>query len=118
MTAKDPMSLPRVVIVTRKTPFELLLERWGTHTQAAFYLESRGQRMQDYELAHERFTHALHTVLRQLPVTRRQTRVDRAYLDRFLFAPDDVVAFVGQDGLVANAAKYLNGQLAVGVNPD
>jgi NAD kinase len=114
----EAMSLPRVVIVTRKTPFELLLERWGTHTQAAFYLESRGQRMQDYELAHERFLAALQTVLRQLPVTRRQTRVDRTHLDRFLFAPDDVVAFVGQDGLVANAAKYLQGQLAIGVNPD
>ena len=105
-------------MVTRKTPFELLLERWGTHTQAAFYLESRGQKMKDYELAHERFETALHTVQRQLPVNRRQTRVDRVHLDRFLFAPDDIVVFVGQDGLVANAAKYLRGQLAIGVNPD
>lgn len=114
----EPASLPRVVVVTRKTPFELLLERWGTHTQAAFYLESRGQRMADYELAHERFLAALQTVQRQLPVTRRQTRVDRSHLDRFLFSPDDIVAFVGQDGLVANAAKYLRGQLALGINPD
>ncbi len=114
----DQMSLPRVVTVTRKTPFELLLERWGTHTQAAFYLETRGQRMQDYEHAHLRFESALQTVQRQLPVTRRQTRVDRTHLDRFLFEPADVVVFVGQDGLVANAAKYLRGQLAIGINPD
>ena len=31
-------------------------------------------------------------------------------LDRFLFEPEDVVVAVGQDGLVANVAKYLDGQ--------
>ncbi len=39
-------------------------------------------------------------------------------LDRFLFAPDDLVLIVGQDGLVANVAKYLDGQHTVGINPD
>lgn len=41
----------------------------------------------------------------------------RADLDRLLFAPDDVVVPVGQDGLVANVAKYLDGQPVIGVNP-
>src|SRR6202035_353153 len=31
---------------------------------------------------------------------------------------DDVVVAVGQDGLVANVAKYLDGQPVLGVNPD
>jgi hypothetical protein len=44
--------------------------------------------------------------------------VDRQELDRFLFAPDDVVVVVGQDGLVPNVAKYLEGQLTIGINPD
>jgi hypothetical protein len=44
--------------------------------------------------------------------------VDRDDRDRSLFAPEDVVVVVGQDGLVPNAAKYLNGQLAIGINPD
>ena len=35
-----------------------------------------------------------------------------------LFAPDDIVAVVGQDGLVANAAKYLHGQPVLGFNPE
>jgi hypothetical protein len=39
-------------------------------------------------------------------------------LARFLFAPDDVVIVVGQDGLVANVAKYLDGQRVIGINPD
>jgi hypothetical protein len=48
----------------------------------------------------------------------RRIRVDRADLARFVFEPSDLVVAVGQDGLVANAAKYLAGQLVLGVNPD
>jgi hypothetical protein len=44
--------------------------------------------------------------------------VDRTDLDRFLFEPDDVIVTVGSSGLVANVAKYLDGQPVVGVNPD
>ena len=33
-------------------------------------------------------------------------------------SPDDVVVVVGQDGLVANVAKYLDGQPVIGVNPE
>jgi hypothetical protein len=39
-------------------------------------------------------------------------------LSRFLFEPDDVVVCVGQDGLVANVAKYLSGQLVMGIYPE
>lgn len=109
---------PRLVLVTRKTPLELLLERHGTLAQARFYLESRGQPLVPYEQAHQRLSAGLEQVLAAIPADRRRTRVDRAELDRFLFAPDDVVLVVGQDGLVANAAKYLRGQLTVGLNPD
>lgn len=37
---------------------------------------------------------------------------------RFLFAPEDLVVVVGQDGLVANVAKYLHGQPVIGVDPE
>ena len=53
-----------------------------------------------------------------MPLTWRQARVERGDLDRFLFAPEDVVVVVGQDGLVANAAKYLAGQPVVGIDTD
>ncbi len=52
-----------------------------------------------------------------MPLDWRQALVRRPDLDRFLFAPEDVVVAVGQDGLVANVAKYLDGQPVVGVNP-
>ncbi|MBI3965042.1 MAG: hypothetical protein HY329_05340, partial [Chloroflexi bacterium] len=109
---------PRIVLVTRKTPLELLLEQHGTLGQARFYLQSRGQDTRWHEESHERFVAGLATVQAAIPADQRRVRVDRADLDRFLFAPDDVVVMVGQDGLVPNTAKYLRGQAAIGINPD
>jgi NAD kinase len=108
----------RVVVVTRKTPLELLIQRWGTYGQAKFYLSTRGQTIDRQEELHARLEGGVRSVLAAMPSDQRVTRVDRDALDRFLFAPDDVVAIVGQDGLVPNVAKYLSGQLTFGVNPD
>lgn len=44
--------------------------------------------------------------------------IDRSFLPNFVFGPEDVVVVLGQDGLVANTMKYLDGQPVVGVNPD
>lgn len=53
-----------------------------------------------------------------LPLDWRRGQVERADLDRFVFGPEDVIIAVGQDGLVANAAKYLDGQPVIGINPE
>jgi hypothetical protein len=108
----------RVVLVTRKTPLELLIERYGTRGQAAFDVRSRGQDLGRQEEIHERFCEGLNAVIATIPPDRHRARVDRDALDRFLFAPDDLIVMVGQDGLVPNTAKYLQGQLAIGINPD
>jgi hypothetical protein len=104
--------------VTRKTPLQLLRERHGTLAQAEFYLRSRGEEVREYREAHERLESGLSEALACLPADQRRALVDRDQIDRFLFAPDDVVVVVGQDGLVPNVAKYLSGQLTVGINPD
>jgi NAD kinase len=109
--------VPRVVVVTRSTPYEALLERHATRGQAKFFLESRGEDIDAVEAAHRRFQDALGTVLQAIPTAWRRTQVDRRDLDRFLFEPDDVLVAVGQDGLVANMAKYLDGQPVIGINP-
>lgn len=111
-------TLPRVVIVTRKTPLQLLQERHGTIAQAEFYLRSRGDDVREYREAHDRLESGLHEVIASLSSDQRRTLVDRDQIDRFLFAPDDLVVVVGQDGLVPNVAKYLDGQLTIGINPD
>ena len=108
---------PRVVVVSRPGELEELIARHGTMQQARFFLASRGQ---DAALASERQTlldAALHAVQAAVPLSWRRARVLRHELDRFLFEPEDLVVAVGQDGLVANVAKYLSGQPVAGVNP-
>ena len=110
--------LARAVVVTRPTEYDELLARHGTRGQAEFFLATRGRSLEELEERHQRQEAALRTVLGDIPPSWRRTRVAREDLDRFLFQPDDVVIAVGQDGLVANVAKYLDGQPVVGVNPD
>ncbi|GGV13918.1 hypothetical protein GCM10010275_63950 [Streptomyces litmocidini] len=113
------MSLaPRAVLVHRTTEYEELLARHGTHGQAAFFLSARGRSVDAVRERHERARRALAEVAGAVPLTWRQTRVERADLDRFLFGPEDVVVVVGQDGLVANTAKYLTGQPVIGIDAD
>jgi hypothetical protein len=109
---------PRAVLVHRTTEYEELVARHGTHGQAAFFLSSRGRDIEEVAERHRRTRRALAEVTAAIPLTWRQSRVERADLDRFLFAPEDVVIVVGQDGLVANAAKYLAGQPVVGIDTD
>lgn len=112
------VAFPRVVVVTRKTEYELLLARHATLGQAAFFLETRGQSIKDVRERHDILNAAIVTVLKAVPVEWRVSRVLRADLNRFLFEPGDTVVAVGQDGLVANVAKYLQGQYVIGINPD
>ncbi|MFF4801658.1 hypothetical protein ACFY1U_25200 [Streptomyces sp. NPDC001351] len=113
------MSLaPRVVLIHRTTEYEELVAHHGTHGQAAFFLSSRGRDIEEVAERHRRTRRALAEVTSAIPLTWRQSRVERGDLDRFLFAPEDVVVVVGQDGLVANVAKYLAGQPVVGIDTD
>lgn len=113
------MSLaPRAVLVHRTSEYEELLARHGTHGQAAFYLSSRGRSLTEVAERHHRERRALAEVAAAVPLRWRRAQVERADLDRFLFGPEDVVIVVGQDGLVANAAKYLSGQPVVGIDAD
>ncbi len=109
---------PRAVFVTRETDYELLLARHATREQVRFFLKTRGQDLADVEARHARFYETLKQVRAAVPPDWRSTLIRRGDLDRFLFAADDVVVAVGQDGLVANVAKYLDGQPVLGVNPD
>jgi hypothetical protein len=118
MPARGARDLPRLVLVTRRTPLEVLIDQFGTYGQARFYLASRGQDIGWAEETHQRFEASFASVQAAVPPDERRVRVGRAELSSFLFAPDDVVVVVGQDGLVANVAKYLTGQLTIGVNPD
>ena len=110
-------TLPRVVVVSRPTEYEELLRRHGTRAQAAFFLGPRRQTLDELEARHGAQIEALAKVAAEIPTRWRRSRVPRSELSRFVFEPSDVVVAVGQDGLVANVAKYLDGQVVVGVDP-
>ena len=109
---------PRLVLVTRETEYEELLVRHATRGQADAFLRRRGQTLQGLDRQRGRVADMLAEIRGGLPKGWRIAQVRRAELDRFLFGPEDVVVAVGQDGLVANVAKYLQGQPVIGVNAD
>jgi hypothetical protein len=109
---------PRGVLVHHHTKLEELVARHATRGQAAFYLRTRGRRIEDLEARHAEQAAAMVAVSSAIPADWRRGIVERADLPRFLFGPDDIVVAVGQDGLVANLAKYLDGQLIVGIDPE
>jgi hypothetical protein len=109
---------PRVVLVHRATELEELLAHHGTRGQAAFFLSTRHRSIDEVAARHVAAVAALATVSAAIPIDWRRGTVERADLARFLFAPDDVIVVVGQDGLVANVAKYVDGQPVIGINTD
>jgi NAD kinase len=110
--------LERIVVVTKRTSLEELVERFGTRDQARFYVEHQGLPFDDYADSHERYTRALAAVRDALPAAARHQLVERTYLPSFHFGPRDLVVVLGPDGLVVNVAKYLSGQPILAVNPD
>lgn len=109
---------PRVVLVHRHTEYDELIARHGTAQAAEFFLRSRGREVGEVVARHRAQVRALAAVAAAIPIGWRRGSVERTDLDRFLFAPDDLVVIVGQDGLVANVAKYLKDQPVIGLNPD
>jgi NAD kinase len=109
---------PRAVLVTRHSEYQELLARHGTRAQAAFFLRSRGQDLEDVHERHLKFEAARQVVSAAIPIQWRRSQIERSHLARFLFEPGDFILALGQDGLVANVAKYLSGQPVVGLNPD
>ncbi|WP_427886593.1 hypothetical protein ACQHIV_27910 [Kribbella sp. GL6] len=113
------MSLPpRAVIVHRATELTELIARHGTRQQAGFFLAGRGRDLAELDVRHQAQQDALATVSAAIPLDWRRAVAERNDLDRFGFGPEDVVIAVGQDGLVANVAKYLDGQPVIGINPE
>lgn len=108
----------KIVLVTRPTRLAELIARFNTASQARFYVEHLGADFSDYQREDENYQAARARVSATLETFGRVQTLDRALLPNFLFGPDDTIVVLGQDGLVANTLKYLNGQPVLGVNPD
>lgn len=112
------MSVEYAIIIKNKTRLETLIERFNTKAQAKFYIESSGGDFKDYENEHEIFYNSLSAVQRNLSTILKNKIIERSFLPSFIFNSKQVIVTVGQDGLVANTAKYVRQIPIVAVNPD
>ncbi len=108
----------KIVLIVRETRLEELKARFNTVSQARFYVEQLGGDFADYERENDAYQQAVTLAQQSLSHIGRLQVVHRSFLPNFIFGPNDIVVAVGQDGLVANTLKYLDGQHLVGVNPE
>lgn len=108
----------RYVLVTRKSRLQELVERFNTWPQARFYLEHNKVDAQDYLAEHDHYQAQIQRAESVLSSLGRLHRIERGFLSSYQFSEQDTVVVIGQDGLVANTLKYLDGQPVIAVNPD
>lgn len=129
---------PGIALVTRKTRLAGLLARWATKGAARFQIQQAKVREkvaggaeptadllreaeEEFDLLEEEddtYQQAVSQLKRDLELGLPVQVVDREYLPSFDFARFEVIVVAGQDGLVANTAKYAGAVPIVGVNPD
>jgi NAD kinase len=112
------MSFERIILVTRLTRLQENIRRFNTVAQTKFFIENRGQSFSDYQLEDDNYQQARDRVIKIIPKEIKVQVIDRSFLPNYLFSEKDLIVTLGQDGLVVNTAKYLNGQPVIGVNPD
>ena len=112
------MEFEKIVLVTRKTRLEGLIERFNTIGQAKFYLEHGGGDFGLYQREHDTYYAAVISLRAKLQELVKLQEIERSLLPNFLFTESTIVVTIGIDGLVANTAKYLSGQPLIAVNPD
>jgi NAD kinase len=112
------MNYEKIILVTRKTRLEELIERFNTRAQARFYIEHSQGDFSLYEREHETYYQALSALRRGLQKLTKVQEIERGFLPNFIFAANDLVVTIGIDGLVVNTAKYLAEQPILAVNPD
>ena len=108
----------KLIIVTRKTRLQELVERFNTRSQAKFYIEHAGGEFADYEREDDAYRSSLEVLRRSLDFEMPVQLVDRTLVPTFQFQKEDLIVTLGQDGLVANTAKYVKAQPIVAVNPE
>ncbi|MDN5205515.1 sugar kinase [Fulvivirgaceae bacterium BMA10] len=112
------MQFDKAIIIRDKTRLEQLIERFNSKAQAKFYIESSGGNFKQYEQEHHTFYNALKQVQEAVAKSLKYKILDRSFLPTYIFTETDLIVVIGQDGLVANTAKYVNQLPIVAVNPD
>lgn len=112
------MSIEYAIIVKNKTRLEALNERLNTKAQSKFYIERSGGNFEDYEKEHDTFHEAFNKLQTRLSKVIKNKTIDRSFVPSYIFSENNLIVVIGQDGLVANTAKYSRGVPIIAVNPD
>jgi NAD kinase len=72
----------------------------------------------DYQNQHDNFFRSLDLIQKKISSSAKVKIIDRSFLANFVFSENDIVIVLGQDGLVANTAKYVNNIPIIGINPE
>ncbi len=112
------MHFDKAIIIRDKTRLEQLIERFNSKAQAKFYIESSGGNFEQYEQEHHTFYASLKTTQEAVATWYKPKVVDRSFLPTYIFSEKDLIVVIGQDGLVANTAKYVNELPILAINPD
>jgi NAD kinase len=114
----EPLTENKIVLIIRRTRLDELISRFNTLGQAKFYVEHLGADFSDYQREDDTYKSAIRLTEDHLRKLGRVQVLKRKFLPNFVFAKDDTIVVLGQDGLVANTLKYLDCQPVVAVNPD
>lgn len=112
------MDFEKAIIIRDKTRLEQLIERFNSKAQAKFYIESSGGNFEFYESEHYMFYSSLKKTQDIIGKSFKTKVLDRSFLATYIFTESDLIIVIGQDGLVANTAKYVNQLPIIAVNPD
>ncbi|MBL6446955.1 sugar kinase [Fulvivirga sp. 29W222] len=112
------MNFERVILIKNKTRLEKLIERFNSKSQARFYIEHSGGDFDGYEHEHNTFYNSLLSVQRAVTKQLKTTVLEKEFLPSYIFTNTDLVVVLGQDGLVANTAKYVGSNPILAINPD
>ncbi len=131
---------PRITIVTRETRLKGLLKRWSTKGMMGYNFKQNrvaaavqsgdmaaaeaaqeaevDSLLMEIESEDETYQGSVAHLNRELDFGIPVHVIDRAYVPTYDFGLCAAVVVVGQDGLVANTAKYVRHVPIVAVNPD
>ena len=112
------MEFERAIIIRDKTRLEQLIERFNSKAQAKFYIERSGGDFEYYQLENDIFYTSLSKIQEAITKSLKFKVIHRSFLPTYIFTENDLVVVIGQDGLVANTAKYVKELAILGVNPD
>ncbi|WP_298421114.1 sugar kinase [uncultured Kordia sp.] len=112
------MDFERILIIRDKTRLEQLIERFNSKAQARFYIENSGGDFAFFEQEHDTFYESL-SIIKAATINKFKHKIiHRSFLPTYIFTENELILVIGQDGLVANTAKYVNGLPIIGINPD